>query len=252
MQQLKAALTERSPKTVNKRADQVERRPEDRDGVGRDRAGAVLDSVAPRAEECGHLLRFRRVRTARRNGANGTAGVPGRAPWRGGWAAMRRDHGAGVAGRRSPQAATVRGSFRVEGSRDDAEGRSAAVRAVDEAVDGRASRQASPPRCARAVRRGREAAHAEGRSGDAAAGRAAREREAGRTQPPNFPQLNNRRRPRLGDRRARRWGWRLRNGNHSANGERCDHAVYTCWFHPNTSVSRRRVAGESLRSGDLP
>src|SRR3954470_967271 len=58
-----------------------------------------------------------------------------------------------------------------------------AARTVDEAAYESALRQPSPPRCAHAVRRGREAAHAESRSGDAAAARTAREPEAGRPHP---------------------------------------------------------------------
>jgi hypothetical protein len=48
---------------------------------------------------------------------------------------MRRDDGAGVDRRRLRQAATDRGAFRVEGPRDDAEGRAHSVRADDQAAD---------------------------------------------------------------------------------------------------------------------
>ena len=47
------------------RVDDAECGAEDGSEVGRHRASAVLDSVAPHAEKCRELLRFRRVRTAR-------------------------------------------------------------------------------------------------------------------------------------------------------------------------------------------
>ena len=71
------------------RVDHVERRAEDGSGVGRDRTGTVLDSVAPYAKKRREFLRFRRVRTARRSLASGIAGVPRYRARRRGWFAMR-------------------------------------------------------------------------------------------------------------------------------------------------------------------
>jgi hypothetical protein len=62
VQRLKAALTERAPKTVN---HGVECGAEDGSGVGRDRASAMFDQAPEGTEERSVLPRRRRVRTAR-------------------------------------------------------------------------------------------------------------------------------------------------------------------------------------------
>src|SRR6185503_10168546 len=53
---------------------------------------------------------------------------------------MRRDDGARMARHRSAEAAAVRAAIRLEGTRDDPEGRAAALRSTDDPARGGASR----------------------------------------------------------------------------------------------------------------
>jgi hypothetical protein len=76
-----------------------------------------------------------------------------------------------------------RGTFRVEGSRDDAERRAPSVRADDEAADRGAAGGAASARTASALRWNGKAAHAEGQSGARPTNRQTGEREAGDSDP---------------------------------------------------------------------
>ena len=166
VQRLKHALTNRAPKTVNN-------------------VLTVLNVVLRKAVEWNVLERmpctirllpipkpsagFLRLRRVREPAAGGRVRRPARpsrhAVGRRRGPAVRRDDGAGVERRESAETATLRAAVRLEGSRDDHQGRAAALRADDRTTRRGASGASTPAERARALPGRWPTADAEDRAG---------------------------------------------------------------------------------------
>ena len=134
--------------------------------MGRDRADAVHDSAAADPEAVGGFYDFdeyeRLVAAASADDPRAHLVV---LLGRRGGAAVRRDDGAGVERRGSAEAAALRAAVRLEGPRDDHQGRAAALRADDDTTRGGASGPSASAERARALPGRRPAADAEDRAG---------------------------------------------------------------------------------------